>query len=171
MLADDSGAIFAESTGSVSPRGAWNDAGDVAFEVFALKSVRVGTGFARSGDRTSLLPRVQLTEGSDAGPGGGWRGGPGPDPSVAVAAATFARCVRIFVMTLLSVMTATIAPHAREERIDLVDAADQLGPPLPEQLAFAATDGTRGSSSVRDISAAGWSPTPAPASGRQDSIS
>jgi len=80
-----------------------------------------------------------LTEGSGAGPGGGWRGGPGPDPSAAVAAATFARCVRIVVMTLLSVMTATtrmVAPHAREEQIDLVDAADQLGPALPEQPAF-----------------------------------
>ena len=80
-----------------------------------------------------------MTEGSGAGPGGWWWGGPGPDPSVAVAAATFARCARIFVMTLRSVMIATIrivAPHAREERVDLVDAADQLGPALPEQLAF-----------------------------------
>jgi hypothetical protein len=42
-------------------------------------------------------------------------------------------------MTLLSVMTATtrmVAPHAREERVDLVDAADQRGPALPELLAF-----------------------------------
>jgi hypothetical protein len=42
-------------------------------------------------------------------------------------------------MTLLSVMIATIrmvAPHAREQRVDLVDAADQLGPALPEQLAL-----------------------------------
>ncbi len=42
-------------------------------------------------------------------------------------------------MTRLSVMIATIrmvAPHAREQRVDLVDAADQLGPALPEQLAL-----------------------------------
>ena len=58
------------------------------------------------------------------------REGPGPVPSVAIAAAAFPRFVRIFVMTLRSVMTATIrivAPHTREERIDLVDAADQRG--------------------------------------------
>ena len=42
-------------------------------------------------------------------------------------------------MTLLSVMIATmrfVAPHAREQRVDLVDAADQRGPVLPELLAF-----------------------------------
>lgn len=110
-------------------------AGEAALEVSALQGLPVRAGFAPSGHRTSLLSRVQLTEGSGAGPGDGWRGGPGPDPSVAVAAPAFLMCARIFVMTLLSVMTATIrivAPHAREERIDLVDAADQRGPALPE---------------------------------------
>lgn len=116
---------------------AWNEAGDAALEVIGLPRVSLRTGFAPSGHWGSLLSRVQLTEGSGAGPGERWRGAPGPDPSVAVAVAGFARCARIFVITLLSVMIATIrmvAPHAREQRVDLVDAADQLGPALPKQL-------------------------------------
>lgn len=111
-------------------------AGEAALEVFSLQRLPVRAGFAPSGHRTSLLPGGSVdVRDPRAGPGDGWRGGPGPDPSVAVAAPAFLMCARIFVMTLLSVMTATIrivAPHAREQRVDLVDAADQRGPALPE---------------------------------------
>ena len=111
--------ILERSSGKVqasSPISVLEVAGEAVLEVFALGSAPVRAGFARSGARTSVLPRVQLTERSGAGPGGGGRAGPGPVPSVALAAATFPRCARIFVMTLRSVMTATIrivAPHAQ----------------------------------------------------------
>jgi hypothetical protein len=108
-------------------------------EEFALPSVPVRAGFARSGHRTSLLSWIQLTEGSGAGPGDGWRGGPGPDPSVAVAAADFARCVGDL-RDDAPLGDDRDDPHGRaaraEQRVDLVDAADQLGPALPEQLAL-----------------------------------
>jgi hypothetical protein len=92
MLAGDSGLIFEGSAGGFGGPHAWRR------ERLRWRSLRCRVclferGFARAGRRTRLLPRVQLTEGSGAGPGDGWRGGPGLDPSVAVAAADFARCV------------------------------------------------------------------------------
>jgi hypothetical protein len=42
--------------------------GVAGLEVSALQRLPERAGFAPSGDRVSVLPRVQLTEGSGAGP-------------------------------------------------------------------------------------------------------
>ncbi len=59
MLASDFGANCAESTGGFTRGDGWSEVGEDALAVFASQRVPVRTGFAPSGDRTSLLPRVQ----------------------------------------------------------------------------------------------------------------
>jgi hypothetical protein len=90
-------------------------------------------------DRTSLLQRAQLTEGSGAGPGGRAAGRAGAR-SLRRGCCRHLRQVREDLPDDAPLGDDRDDPHGRaawaEERIDLVDTADQRGPALPELLAF-----------------------------------